>query len=125
VRLILALVFWTLAVIEAAFLLFMLFFAVAAGSSMAENGDLGSALLYNIFLPMIALAGAMLLFALTRSLVPKMIAMLVVLWPLALIFAPPRGIVVTNTLAASVPAVEVEPADNRTWAPAPDKRPDK
>lgn len=90
-RILLAIVFWALAALEGLWLLFMLFVSLAAGPRMAENGDMWSPVLTNILLPLTLLIGAILLFALTRSLVTRGIALLVVLAPVAWLFAAPSG----------------------------------
>lgn len=79
-RVLLGIVFWTLATLEGVWLLFMLFMALAAGPRMAENGDVATPLFWNVLLPLIALIGAILLFARTRSPVTRGIALLSSSW---------------------------------------------
>jgi hypothetical protein len=90
-RILLAIIFWTLAAIEGLALLFMLFMSLAAGPGMAENGDLATPLFWNVLLPLVALAATILLFALSRALLARGIALLVVLVPVFWILTGPTG----------------------------------
>lgn len=105
-RILLAIVFWALAALEGLWLLFMLFVSLAAGPRMAENGDMWSPIFANVLLPLALLAGAILLFALTRSLVTRGLALLVVFAPIVWLFAAPSG--EGNTVYTSF----VDPAGN-------------
>jgi hypothetical protein len=105
-RILLGIVFWALAAIEGLWLLFMLFMSLAAGPRMAENGDMWSPVLTNVLLPLALLTGAILLFALTRSLATRGLALLVVLAPIVWLFTAPTG--EGNTVYTSF----VDPASN-------------
>ena len=96
-RILLAIVFWTLATMEGLWLLFMLFMGLAAGPRMAENGDVATPLFWNVLLPLAALAGVILLFARTRSLVTRGIALLVVLAPVLWLFTWTEGETIYTT----------------------------
>jgi hypothetical protein len=87
----LAIIFWTLAALETAALLFMLFFSLAAGPGMAENGDMATPLLWNVLLPLVVLAGAMILFVRARSMPVRLLCLVVVLVPVFWILKPPAG----------------------------------
>ena len=82
-RVLIGIVFWTLATLEISWLLFMLFMSLAAGPRMAENGDLATPLFWNVLLPLAVLIGAILLFARTRIPALRVVALLVVLAPIA------------------------------------------
>jgi len=75
----------------------MLFFGLAAGPSMAENGDLLTPLFWNVLLPLAALIVAIILFA--RSPIPavRAIAMLVVLVPVVWLFTWTEGETIRTT----------------------------
>ncbi|MBX3560821.1 MAG: hypothetical protein KF780_03315 [Sphingomonas sp.] len=90
-RILIGILFWTLAALEGLWLLFMLIASLAAGPRMAENGDMWSPIFTNILLPLALVTGAILLFALTRSPVTRGLALLVVLAPVVWLFAAPVG----------------------------------
>lgn len=103
-RVLLGIVFWTLATLEGVWLLFMLFVALAAGPRMAENGDVATPLFWNVLLPLIALIGATLLFARTRSPVTRGIALLIVLAPVVWLFTWTQGETIYTTFEAPAAA---------------------
>lgn len=98
--------FWTLATIELAALLFMLFFGLAAGPSMAENGDMMTPLLLNVLLPLAALIVAIILFA--RSSIPALraLALLIVIAPVLWLLASPEGETIRTTFENSAATAE-------------------
>ena len=96
-KLVLAILFWTLAALEGAMLLFMLFFSLAAGPRSAENGDLATPLFWNVLLPLLALAGAIFLFVRIRTPLARGIALLVVLSPIVWLFNWSEGETIYTT----------------------------
>jgi hypothetical protein len=100
-KILLGIVFWTLAALEGLGLLFMLFVSLAAGPRLAENGDLATPLFWNVILPLVALIVAVLLFARTRSVVPRGIALLIVIAPIVWFFASPPGETIRTTFPVS------------------------
>lgn len=96
-RVLLGIVFWTLAAVEGVALLFMLFVSLTAGPRMAENGDVATPLFWNVLLPLTALLAAILLFARTRSLVARGIALVIVLAPVVWLFTWTEGETIYTT----------------------------
>lgn len=106
-RVLLNIVFWALAALEGLGLIFMLFVSLAAGPGMAENGDLATPLFWNVILPLVALAGAIALFALTRSAVTRGLAFLIVLAPVFWMLTPSGGeMICTSFENAAAPGGE-------------------
>ena len=104
-RLVLAILFWTLAALEGLVLLLMLFFGLAAGPRMAENGDAATPLFWNVLLPLLALAGAIFLFVRIRSPLARGIALLVVLTPIYWLFNWSEGGTIYTTFENGKPTV--------------------
>ena len=99
-------VFWTLAAIELAALFFMLFFGLAAGPRMAENGDMVTPLFWNVLLPLAALIVAIILFA--RSSIPALraLALIIVVAPILWPLAAPEGETIRTTFENSAATAE-------------------
>ncbi|HEU5482514.1 MAG TPA: hypothetical protein VFU80_05430 [Sphingomicrobium sp.] len=105
-RVLLGIVFWTLAAIEGLWLLFMLFVSLAAGPRMAENGDVATPLFWNVLLPLAALIGAILLFARGRAPVMRAIALLVVVAPVIWLLTWTEGETIRTTFVDPAPPTE-------------------
>ena len=104
-KVVLAIIFWTLAALQGAVLLLMLFFGLAAGPRMAENGDVWTPLFWNVLLPLLALAGAIFLFVRIRSPLARAVALLVVLAPLYWMFSWTEGETIYTTFENGKPTV--------------------
>ena len=106
IRILWGILFWTLAAIELAALLFMLFFSLAAGPSMAENGDMVTPIVLNILLPLAALIAAIILFA--RSSIPALraLALLIVVVPVVWLLAAPEGETIRTSFENSAATAE-------------------
>ena len=105
-RVVPAIIFWSLAALEGAWLLFMLFLGLAAGPRMAENGDVATPLIWNVLLPSTALVVAILLFARTRSWLTRGTALLIVLAPLFWLFTWTEGETIRTTFEHPSAAAE-------------------
>ena len=106
IRILLGIVFWTLAAIELAALLFMLFFALAAGPSMAENGDMVTPIVLNILLPLAALIVAIVLFARCEIPALRALALIIVIVPVLWLLAAPEGETIRTTFENSAATAE-------------------
>lgn len=100
-RITLSIVFWSLATLEGAWLLFVLFVSLAAGLRMAWNGDVATPLICNVLLPLAALGGAILLLAKTRSPMTRGIALLIVMAPVLWVFTWAEGETIYTTFENS------------------------
>ena len=98
-RLTVAILFWSLAILELLALAFMGLFAAAAGPTMAENQDLAGALTDNIFFPMIGVIAAMALLALVGTVWARIAAMAILFAPFVIMSIQSRGPLVREQLA--------------------------
>jgi hypothetical protein len=100
-RALLAIVFWTLAAVEGAVLLFMLFVSLAAGPGMAENRDLATPLFWNVLLPLAGLTGAIVLFTRSRAPAWRGLALLIVVAPVLWLVSWTEGETIYTNFANS------------------------
>lgn len=105
-RVLLGMIFWTLAVVESLVLLFMLFISVAAGPGMAENGDLLTPLFWNVLLPLAVLVGAMILFVRSKAPVGRGLALLVAIAPVIWLLSWTEGETIYTTFSDSTPTAD-------------------